>query len=180
MNNEVMARAITEIDDELIASAQSPSKRINVHRNRKIFSLCAVAACFVLFISGALLWQRQNKLDITVQGNLLYDRAVTLDIPAVASPDARKTLSDSISVSIDIAANDDFEIEAIDGIVEVYDTQTNEPTDSGKLIKASGNVNVLWTVENLTESSESTLRIKDSTLVLSYNKEENHWIILKK
>ena len=50
MKNEILARAIGEIDDDLIADAHTVTKRVRL----PLRQLCAMAACMLLFF-GTLL-----------------------------------------------------------------------------------------------------------------------------
>lgn len=175
MHNEVLARAITEIDDALIATAHEKPAGIRMHKNQRWRAVFAVAACLALLFSGVRFHQWQTKLDILVDGNALFGQTVVLEVPAPASPDTRKTMPDSVTVPIAIAANSKVTIAATDGTIAVYDAQTNALLGDGTLVTASGNLTVAWTVTSPAEHTLYTLKINTCTLVLSYM--ENNWVI---
>ena len=175
MKNEVLARAITELDDDLIADAHTGSAAIRVHSKRIRHTAFAVAACFVLLISGALLRVWQNHVEIFSNGSLLDDQAIVLELPSMASPDARQTEPASLTIPLEIDANGKVEIEALDGTLALCDAAANEPIESGTRIQTSGSVTIQWTIPHPAERATYHLKINHRTLVLSA--QDNQWVI---
>ncbi len=175
--NEVLARAITGIDDELILSADRPvfSKRKIIVMKR--FSLCA-AACLVLLGGIFFLSRNSSKLEISVNGTAVSSQPI-----AVMSSNTRQIApaSNDITVPLDFALHGDLTLTAVDGTIEVYSAKTNEQLCVGQSCKTQGPVTVQWILANPDHDRTYELQVNDqeATLILHYEPTTNNWMIRK-
>ncbi|MCI8719440.1 MAG: hypothetical protein K1W19_00700 [Lachnospiraceae bacterium] len=177
MKNEVFARAITEIDDELVISAH---KNMVPRSKRKKWPL-AVAACFLLICGIALYLGNSSRIEVFVYGNTISDQPVTIDLPAPLSSDQRLLSSDAITVPLEIKTKHKVDIKTEDGILEVYSRETDQLLCEGQTCKASDFVTVFWTIEAPNPKQIYKLHINSDTVVLllSYSGDTNSWIVNK-
>lgn len=173
MKNEVLVRAITGIDDELIVSAHRPalSKRNII----KCFGACA-AACLVLVCGIIFLSRSDRGLEILINRVAVSSQPIT-----VVSADTRQAVTNVITVPFDIVSNGDMTITAVDGTIEVYSSKTDERICIGQFCQAKGSVTVKWTIENPDRSQTYTIQInnQETMLILQYEQTTNEWIITK-
>lgn len=177
MKNEVFARAITEIDDELILSAH---KNIVSRKKRKTWFFAA-AACFFLICAAALYLRGSRGIEVFVYGNTISDEPVTIDLPASLSSEQRMTVSDALTIPIEIKSKHKMELKAEQGELEVYSLETNELLDEGQICKTLNSVTVFWTIDILNPKQIYKLRINNhaAVLQLSYSEDIDNWILNK-
>ena len=75
MKHEGMARAMSELDDDLIASACQ--YRAKPHKTYLFPRMLAAAACLVLIATAALVMHRTPETDIYIDGTALSARTVS-------------------------------------------------------------------------------------------------------
>ena len=177
MKNEVLVRAITEIDEELIVSAHrsESSKRKSI----KYFSALA-AACLLLICGVVFLFHKNNSRPEIVFG----EPAAAVPI-GVISYDLRDTSQSgvtsqsNIKVPFEIVSKRDMTVTAVDGEISVYSAETNKLIYVGQLYKANEPVTVEWTIED--PDTEKTYRItvnnKEKVYMLRYDETEEKWSI---
>lgn len=177
MKNEVFARAITEIDNELIISAH----KNRVPRNKRKKWPLAAAACFLLICGIALYLRSNRRIEVSVYGNTISDRPVTIDIPTPLSSDNRSVIPDVLTVPMEIKPEHKINIKVDNGMLEVYSLETNKLLCEGQICKTSDSVTVFWTIEAPNPKQVYKLWINSDTVVflLSYNEETNNWILNK-
>ena len=175
MKNEVMVRAITGIDDELIVSAHRPvfSKR----KVMKCFGVCA-AACLILVCGIISLSHNNSEPEILINGTAVSSQPVT-----VMSPDTRQIVKTTnvITVPFEIISNGDLTITAIDGTIEVYSSKTYDRICVGQFCKTKGSVTVQWIIDNPDHSRTYEIHVNDqeAMLILQYEQTTGKWIIIK-
>lgn len=79
MKHEGMARAMSELDDDLIASACQ--YRAKPHKTYLFPRMLAAAACLVLIATAALVMHRTPETDIYIDGTALSADPVPIDQP---------------------------------------------------------------------------------------------------
>lgn len=102
MKHEATARALTQLDDELIAEAERyapPARRRHFPR------MLALAACLALVLAAALM-QTPPKANIYIGDTLLGSGGITIDTPMPLALDARAS-NQALSLSLRLAFNDD-------------------------------------------------------------------------
>ena len=171
MKNEVLVRAITDIDDELIVSAHRHafSKRKIIKHFSAYVAACLVLVCGIIFLSHS-----NSEPEILINGVVVSSKPVT-----VMSPNTRQTVMNVITIPFDIVSNGDLTITAIDGTIEVYSSKTNEQICVGQFCKAKGSMTVKWTIENPDRSQTYKIQVnnKKTTLILQYEQTTHEWII---
>ena len=173
MKNEVFVKAITEIDDELILSAERSA--LPKRNALKYLGACA-AACFII-VFGIILFSNSNgEPKILFNGAALSSKPVT-----VMSHDARQAELSVIALPIEIVSKGELTITAEDGMIEVYSSKTNEQLCVGQFCEAEGSVTVEWTIENPDQEQIYKIQINEQkiTLILQYEQKSNEWKLLK-
>ena len=87
MKNEILARAITEIDDDLLAEAREPVKKKKPNYRIMITKYAAaVAACFVLVFSFVFFgnYGRSGELDISIDGQSIVAGEDDILLPRIS------------------------------------------------------------------------------------------------
>lgn len=173
MKNEVLARAITGIDDDLIVSAHRPAffKRRMIKCFGAFAAACLVLVCGIFFLS-----HNNRKLEILINGTAVSSQPVS-----VIPNDARQITATAnvITVPLEIVSNGDLTIAAVDGTIEVYSSQTNERICVGQFCKTKDSVTVRWIIDDPDHSQTCKMRVNDQELILRYEQTTNKWIITK-
>ena len=176
MRNEALAKAITGIDDELIAAANTTK-----FKNRKWRGILSVAACFVLVVCTVLFVQQKNGIEVFLYGNTISQNPVAIDSPDMASSQVRYSSQKIITIPLEIKLDKKSSLEAGEGTIEVYCAKTNELLSSGNACEAEGSVIVEWKVENLKTDETYFLKIDSDAVVLmlSYDTDIENWTLKK-
>lgn len=178
MKNETLARAITEIDDELIIDAHSHMSTNKTFRRY----LCACAAVCLIFVCAiAIPLHRKSGPVVLMNGQIVSSQPVTVDLPAPRSSGTQQMVPAFITVPFEIVAEDRLSITAIDGTIEVYSSKTNEQICVGQFCETRGSVTVYWTIESPEYSQTYQVQVNhdEVVLLLKYEETINHWIITK-
>lgn len=104
MKHEATARALTQLDDELIAEAAdyAPPSR----RRRYFPRVAALAACFALIVAAALT-AAQPKVDIYIGEAALDSSGVVIEAPMPLALDARSAPTQALSIPLRLAFDDE-------------------------------------------------------------------------
>lgn len=154
MKHEAMARALTQLDDDLIASARDyvPKKR----RANPYPRILAMAACLVLVIGAALFMQRAPAADIFIGETALEGGAIMIDAPAPMALEARSPEVQALSVPLrfDAAAEKSFTVSVSDGVldspIDSFPRSLSERTERGSAL-------FTWTIDTPDETTHYTL-----------------------
>ena len=98
MKHEGMARAMSELDDDLIASACQ--YRAKPHKTYLFPRMLAAAACLVLIATAALVMHRTPETDIYIDGTALSADPVPIDQPMPMALDGRSTDVQTLCLSL--------------------------------------------------------------------------------
>ncbi|MCI8669708.1 MAG: hypothetical protein HFI34_09340 [Lachnospiraceae bacterium] len=179
MKNEVMAKAITGIDDELIVSAHTNT--VSGGKKRKWIYICAAEACLIALFFAILSTRHKGEMKILINGTAVSDEPVFIDVPAPLTSDMRQTTSQAITVPIELIINGNSDIQATDGTIEVSSAESEDMLCVGRYYMAEESVNVRWTIEDAEFNQSYQLRLKNGVmvLVLSYDKNTGNWKIMK-
>ena len=168
MNNEVMARAVTELDDGLIAGAHTFSKKRRF--SRPAARLLAAAACITVVFCAVFTFFSSERIDVSVNGEEVSGRPL-----AVAGASLNRSVPQELSVPIAVRTDKPISVEASDGFL-VTDTKNIHR----KSLTLTGDTNLVWTVENPDIGQQYFLSLDRKTgLMLSYDESLNKWTILK-
>lgn len=175
MKNETFVRAVSEIDDDLIAAAYEYTAKSS--RKTLLIRICASAACIILILGIAFTFGHTNSIDIFVSGDALSDKPIQISTPAPISEMQREIMPVPITVSLDIRSGNNVKISANEGTIEVYARDTLLYT--GNSFEAKEPVTVNWTVDARTLDEEFRLSVNTNSILLSFDKDLNNWTIMK-
>ncbi len=170
MKNEAMARAITQIDDDLIEQAHAGKK---THFRT---TLWAAAACLALVCSLGLGMLFMGSPTARIDGKPIPQQGIVLDhyTPQTTEP---RTIGD-ITVEIEMSAG---AVWAKEGILAVYAAESGELLHSGRFYRSSQNMLLRWTVANPDPAKCYMLRYGSAqTLLLLFDNESNNWKVITK
>ena len=100
MKNEKLARAISDIDDELIEEAHGDMLRRRMPLAKK---LTAVAACFIAVLFTAVVWHRITAVGVSVYGLDIAERGSVMlagDLPDKRMPISTYALDLQIPLTV--------------------------------------------------------------------------------
>lgn len=172
MKNEILARAITGIDDELIIAAHSDS--VSDRKNKKPVFFFAVAACFLLVCTISLIGQLNSGIKITVNGNSITKEPVLIDVPM---PYSRLLSEDTFSFSLELEPRKETSVSISDGTIKVYSSETDELLYCGESYKTNEAVTLLWEVAVPAPATAYKMRLNKTVLILSFDENTNQWTI---
>ena len=118
MKHEGMARAMSELDDDLIASACQ--YRAKPHKTYLFPRMLAAAACLVLIATAALVVHRTSETDIYIDGTALSADPVPIDQPMPMALDGRSTDVQTLCLSLSFESRTDapLEVSVSEGILD--------------------------------------------------------------
>lgn len=180
MNNEVMARAITKIDDDIIAD--NYDNIIPFHKRKAQVRAALAAACVALIVlSSAIFALRQTEPKIYAYGSLVEDKPITVASSSNGELKGRGIKDGGISITMKIKSGGNVKLEADGGELDVCNTESGELLYSGKLYETKTPVSVTWIVKNPGTEHVYTLSLNDGKTVIGlvYDNENNNWTIQK-
>ncbi len=181
MKNEILARAITEIDDDLLAEAHEPVKKKKPDYRIIITRYAAaVAACFVLVFSLVFFgnYGRGGELDISVDGQAVSADGGKITLPLISvqteDPFARSTKKITVPVKINADGKNAFVTASRGGAIR---TESGEECE---MLKVKSGADIEWVVDISQESRfELTVTSKKQTLIIRafYDSEQECMIL---
>lgn len=172
MKHEVMARAISELDDELIASACDYRPR----RVRAFPRVLAAAACLALILTAAFTASRSAERNtLYIGGTALTGAPVPIDSPAPLALDGRSmdTPPLCVALSIESSSGDALTVSVSEGVLD--SPADSSPRTLFSRSAASGEV-LTWTVETPDENARYTLSLDGkAAAVLRYDAANGYW-----
>ena len=173
MKNEVLVRAITEIDDELIVSAHRTQRS---KKNPIMYIGTLAAACLLLICGVIFILHGDGEIEST-PGIVLGEPTVSTQ--SISTLDLRNTTAQTVvTVTFDIDYDGDLTIAADDGTMTVFSnfSGTKEQIYVGQFCETNGSVTVEWTLSS--PDSSQTYRIKvnnKETVALRYDQTTEQW-----
>lgn len=165
MKNEILARAMTEIDDELLAEAREPVKKKRPNFRVVTKYIGAMAACFALVLSLVLFGNYgRDAFDVSVDGLAIEEQSGELMLPRVSvhTQDSSPRDKKRMTVPIKIEANGETVVTASEG--GILCTADGEETSS---LKTKKDTEIEWSVNVADEESfELTVASKKKTLII--------------
>lgn len=179
MKNEVMARALTDIDDDLIADARTSarkSKRLSLYR----FG-AAAAACLILTFGILFYTNLPGGGEITVAGTLLADEPVAIGAisPAAFSVNPMQRSDDTLTVSLELVPDGKARIRTEDGSFAIVPAGADTSIYTGIDYTADESVTVKWAIPSPDTSRTYRLTVGRKQLMLYYDASVNNWLIAK-
>lgn len=172
MKHEAMVRAMSALDDDLIAEALSAAGPRKVRAFPRVL---AAAACLALIVTAALtLTRRAPETDILIGGTVLTGAPVPIDQPApmaLAPVESAQPLS--VSLTFDASADAPLTAEVSGGVLD-------SPLDSAarglSSRTVSGGETLTWTIEAPDEDAVYTLCLDGApAAVLRYDAASGYW-----
>lgn len=178
MKNEVMAKAMTGIDDQLIVAAHADVRKT---QKRNFIPWLGAAAGIVLVIGSTFLPKHTREIEILIHGHPINGPVIVQDAPAVVSEDISRSVSNHISVPVEIKTSEPLQIRAVHGILEVYSLKTNQLLCVGQFCNVEESVRINWIIDEPEEDKTYQLQLgkQAGILKLTYDKEINNWTIIK-
>lgn len=177
MKNEIMMRAIGEIDEDLVAGAYAAGTK---KRRRALRPMLASAACVVLLV-GALLAYRAGRPGMAVGGTPLGSDPVAIDTPAMMSlyDPAPRTLA-AITVPLELTGGrKQVALTAESGTLTVFDAETGETVFDGASGSFDCPLRLEWTVAHPTPGETYRLTVGRTALSLAFDEELGIWCVAK-
>lgn len=175
MKNEVMAKAVTGIDENLISGAENVKKKNII---RPIFSVCAVAACLVLVFSFIFTLSGQPDTKLLLGDTEVADTSVLIDIPA---PVNARAIESEFTVSLTLKVYESTDIRISKGKMNVCSAgETDTLYYTGDCYKTDIPVNIHWLVDGSDINSAYTLTLTDeeeTVYELTYDETSSQWSI---
>ena len=182
MVNEVMARAVTGIDDELITDDYTASAK---KKSRKpLYALVSIAACLVLVFTAVLL-SAPNRTQVYLQGEKITHKPVLVSSPlseAFISPRVSPELTISLTLDLGKAETRIYTSEGKFTLCSInQDTLFYEGNDYiADKSTAKKECSLYWTIENPDSENTYTLTLEDKEtriLRLKYDENQQNWMI---
>lgn len=182
MVNDVMARAITGIDDDLITEAyKATGKKNNL---RFLYTAVSAAACFILLITAVFLASPKAPT-VYLDSNKVTSTPVVVSSPLSVASVTPRTAQD-VTISLDVNLNGaETRISCSQGTFTLcgknQDTLFFEGSDftADKHIAKKG-LSLYWTVKSPDKSQVYTLTLegkKTQLLNLEFDEKLNNWTI---
>lgn len=176
MKNEVMALALTEIDDNLITDAADAKHRRKAFR--PVYALCAVAACLILVFTFVLNFPKSTPdAKLLLGEDVISHSPIEIHLPATVS--ARST-DNGISLTLTLQISENTKIKVSHGKMDICSSDNTDLIFSGTEYTTDKPVNINWNLDGTDINSVYTLTLGDSIVYnLSYNESTSLWSICK-
>ena len=165
MKNEILARAMTEIDDELLAEAREPVKKKKPNFRVMTKYIGAIAACFAIVLSLVLFGNYgSGAFDVSVDGQVMAEDMGEIALPHISVQTHDQSTRDKkkMTVPVKIEANGKTVITASEG--GILCTAEEGETSS---LKTKKDMVFEWTVDvSGKENFELTVTSKKKTLII--------------
>lgn len=176
MKNEIIMRAIGEIDEDLVAGASAAGTK---KRRRALRPMLASAACIVLLV-GALLTYHAGSPGMAVGGTPLGGDPVAIDTPAMMSLDPSPRTAAAITVPLELTGSQkQVALKAESGTFTVYDAETGETVFDGASGSFDCPLRLEWTVAQPTPGETYRLTVGRTALSLAFDEELGVWCVAK-
>jgi len=180
MKHEVMAAAITDIDEKLIEDAETkrPAKR----SFRSLYAICAVAACLIIVFTFVFIIQPSKTVTespkLSFNDTLVGDTPVNINAPASLKA---RGIDQRVSLSLSLEISEDTCIKVSQGKMDIcLSDNTDKVIFSGDKYKTDKSVNINWYIDGSDINSVYTLTLDDSiNYTLSYDASTSVWSICK-
>lgn len=177
MINEVMAKAFTGIDDNLITEAEAKLSKKPVFK--PLYGICALAACLVLVFTFILSAPKPPANPQLLMDNTAITNApVSLSLPATVQ--AREK-AQSLSLTLSLETDEETRISVSHGTMDICSSgNTDTLYFSGTEYTTQKSVSINWYLDSTDINSVYTLTLDDDTVyTLSYDENTSLWSIRK-
>lgn len=185
MKNEKLARAISDIDDELIEEAHGDMLRRRMPLAGK---LAAIAACFIAVLFTAVVWHRITAVGVSVYGLDVAKRGAVMLSGDMPDNQARivnheiETYSSELEIPLTVSTVGNCHIEVSDGTVIYSDPVTGEKLE-GRTADISCDTDMIWSIALSHDEPSGRFLMKitkhgnERIFSLSYDSEKLDWVL---
>ena len=175
MKNEVFFRAMSDIDDDLIVASQSAPA---ISRRAVLRKIGSIAACFA-FVCVVLVFALIGRgVDVTLYGEKLSSHPIPLDLAAPFSEDHPRTVTQSLSIPLEITSGGKVSAAVSDGVVSAVGDD-GEALCSGRSIEVTAPVSLEWTLGTPDISKTYTVLLNKKTFTLAFDGASECWTMRK-
>ncbi len=176
MKNEIIMRAIGEIDEDLVAGASAAGTK---KRRRALRPMLASAACVVLLV-GALLAYRAGSPGMAIGGTPLGGDPVAIDTPAMMSLDPSPRTAAAITVPLELTGSrKQVALTAESGTLTIFDAETGKTVFDGASGSFDCPLRLEWTIAHPTPGETYRLTVGRTALSLAFDEELGFWCVAK-
>ncbi|MBQ7999704.1 MAG: hypothetical protein IJ298_00620 [Ruminococcus sp.] len=177
MANEVMAKAITGIDDRLIIDAHSAkSKKRNF---RPLYSIGAVAVCLVLIFTAVFALSPKGT-QVYMYSDKITSTPCAVTSPLSLASSSQRSLNMALTLPLELKLSAQTTITCSQGAIDIYHKGTDSLIHSGDSYTAQEDVNLVWIIEEPHTDKVYTLTLtgKDTLILnLEFDETQNNWMI---
>ncbi len=178
MRNEGMARAIGQVDPDLIEEAGKAGKKSRGFSGGRLWGGLAAAAAALVLLTAGLLGTFRREVSVLLYGQELTSDPAALAMPMTAA--AERSPLEMITVPLQVETEREVTAEAGTGTLEILREGSDEPESSGEKLSFSGKAELLWTVEQPQQGETYLLKIGDLEICLSYSAGDGSWTVIKR
>lgn len=174
MKNEIFARAMTELDDSLIAEAHEAPKGKLLHFDVKRLGL--IAACLVIGFISLITLTSLTETKISFNGKTL-GTAHAVSVSFSDTEDTVRALSNENALVFKVSSHKTVSIAVSDGTL--YITEKDGTQVCGNSAEAKAPLSFEWCID--TEDTEKTysLTLNGTEFSLFYNSKSASWEIIE-
>lgn len=180
MKNEVMARAMTGIDYDLIADARA---HVRMSMRHPLYRFVAAAAACIVLALGVLVYSNLlGNAEISVGGLPISSEPVAVGAfnPASLLIDPLQRSGDILlTIPLKITPDGKAKIQAKDGSFSVIQTDTNSSVYTGTTYTATETVALDWIIRSPDTNLTYELTVGTKQLMLYFDASFNNWLIVK-
>ncbi len=182
MANEVMARALSEIDDELIVNAYTASRK---KRNLKpLYGIGAAAACLVLIFT-VIFGTLSKDTKVYLNSDKVTSTPVAIASPLSPASMFPRATTGVLSIHFELDLKGETEITCSQGTFSIcgINQDTLFYTGSKHLVEkeiAKKPLSLQWTINDPDEATTYTLTLdgnKTQILNLKFDENQNNWTV---
>lgn len=184
MKNEELARAISDIDDDLIEEAHADLLR---RRTPKLKLWLSSAACLAAVIFAAVIWHRVTDVNIMFFDNdIVASETITLSDENDAFGKIRVYQSInygdcSFDIPVRVKAVGKTTVSVLGGSLKLIDAETGSALSVGDETAISGDAEIIWEVNLYDTTSRYEMKIKNRrgeyTVTLAYDEAADNWAL---
>ena len=170
MKHEVMARAMSELDDDLIAGAYAYKPRQKFPLPRVL----AAAACLALILTAALtMTRRAPETDIPIGGTALSAAPIPIDQPAPMALDPAESAQPlEILLTVEGKADEATAVSVSGGTL----SPEADSSSADLSCTVTGEASLVWRIETPDENARYTLSLDGkAAAVLRYDAANGYW-----
>lgn len=180
MKNEILAQAMTNIDDALIAEADEKaargSKVTSRSLTRNLYRFGSLAACLLILV-GLIITASLNGQDVLLYGESIADspRTVNEYMPRALAYVVDTLEVEDVTIPLELEFKKETKLSLTEGSMIVLDSEGNTVLEGVEYL-AKGNVSIIITIPGNTE--ECIIETdRGYNIVLTQDGESNVWYV---